>query len=43
MPIVILLAGEDLSFDRLEETLHHDLAAGGHYSDYANSCARLSG
>jgi hypothetical protein len=37
MPIVIVFAGDHLALDRLEETLNHDLAAAGHYSDYANS------
>ena len=31
-PIVIVFAGDDLAFDRLEETLNSDLSARCHYS-----------
>ena len=40
-PIVIVFAGDDLAFDRLEETLNSDLAAGAITPDYANFLRKI--
>jgi nitroreductase len=40
-PVVIVFAGDHLAFDRLEETLNHDLAAGAITPDYANFLRKI--
>ena len=40
-PIVIVFAGDHLAFDRLEETLNSDLAAGAITPDYANFLRKI--
>lgn len=40
-PIVIVFAGDHEAFDRLEEILNHDLAAGAITPDYANFLRRI--
>jgi hypothetical protein len=38
---VIVFAGDHLAFDRFEETLNYDLAAGAITSDYANFLRKI--
>jgi nitroreductase len=40
-PVVIVFAGDHLAFDRLEEILNYDLAAGAITSDYANFLRKI--
>jgi nitroreductase len=40
-PIIIVFAGDHLAFDRLEETLNSDLAAGAIAPDYANFLRKI--
>ena len=40
-PIVIVFAGDHLAFDRLEEILNYDLAAGAITPDYANFLRKI--
>jgi nitroreductase len=40
-PIVIVFAGDHLAFDRLEETLNYDLAAGAITADYAKFLRKI--
>jgi nitroreductase len=40
-PIVIVFAGDHLAYDRLEETLNCDLAAGAITTDYANFLRKI--